>query len=222
MTCSRRGDCITYLKHHRANDLESLWIGPRKCSSWMHDWDFTPKLYIILEDSHRWLPLLSPTDRWALSPSELSNRSANSQVVVLDRIMITTKTSPATFKEAKPVVGGMAGDRFSFQAAHIAATLQVWLFNLMCLNWLALEVCSDDFVHFWGCNGGAELWHRRELLDGFANVPTFFLQPISSPLLHYLASIVAILDSVIERAVIRAVLSSGSRSVISSHPPILA
>jgi hypothetical protein len=38
----------------------------------------------------------------------------------------------------------------------------------------------------------------RELLDDFTNVPVFFLRAISSPLLHHLAGIGAILGSVIE------------------------
>ena len=38
----------------------------------------------------------------------------------------------------------------------------------------------------------------RELLDDFATIPVFFLKAISSPLLHHLAGIGAILGSVIE------------------------
>ena len=38
----------------------------------------------------------------------------------------------------------------------------------------------------------------RELLDDFAKIPLFFLKAISSPLLHHLAGIGAVLGSVIE------------------------
>jgi hypothetical protein len=60
-----------------------------------------------------------------LSPSDLFVRDAPSQFVVLDKVMSMHAELPARFKETRTVVSDMIEDRFSFQAANIAATLQV-------------------------------------------------------------------------------------------------
>jgi hypothetical protein len=102
------------------------------------------------------------------SPSDLFRRDTPHQSVILDKVMGMHEQLPA---------------RFSFQAANITATLQLVRMILF---------TSDETTVDQKCT------IARDLLDGFAKVPVFFLRAISSPLLHHLAGIGAILASVIE------------------------
>ena len=94
-------------------------------SSWLHGWNFTTELYRILEhamdDFHR----RRPQNIGPFSPSDLFVREAPSQSAVLAKVMSMHAELPDRFKETRTVVSDMIEDRFSFQAANIAATLQV-------------------------------------------------------------------------------------------------
>jgi hypothetical protein len=94
-------------------------------ASWLHGWNFTTELYRILEhamdDFHR----RRPQNIGPFSPSDLFVQHTPSQSVVLDKVMSMHAELPDRFKETRTVVSDMIGDRFSFQAANIAATLQV-------------------------------------------------------------------------------------------------
>jgi hypothetical protein len=108
------------------------------------------------------------------------------QNVVLEKVMEMHEQLPAQFKDTKLVPqngkGGLE-DKFSFQAANITATLQLVRMVLF---------TSDEATVDQKCA------IARDLLDSFSKVPVFFLKAISSPLLHHLAGIGAILGSVIE------------------------
>lgn len=96
-------------------------------SSWLHGWNFTTELYRILEhamdDFHR-RPShnLSP-----FTPSDLFNRDALPQSVILEKVMSMHAALPPQLKEARRVSTVASENMFSFQAANIAATLQVRL-----------------------------------------------------------------------------------------------
>ncbi|PMD44836.1 hypothetical protein L207DRAFT_541235 [Hyaloscypha variabilis F] len=151
--------------------------------SWLHGWNFTTELYRILEHAMDEFHRRRPQNIGPFSPSDLFHRSAPPQSVVLDKIFLMHENLPARFKETRGVVGEMTADRYSFQAANIAATLQ--------LARMVLFTAEDATVE-------QKCAIARELLDDFAKVPIFFLKAISSPLLHHLAGIGSILGSVIE------------------------
>lgn len=94
-------------------------------SSWLHGWNFTTELYRVLEhamdDFHR----RRPPNIGPFSPSDLFLREAPSRSAVLAKVMSMHAELPDRFKETRSVVSDMIEDRFSFQAANIAATLQV-------------------------------------------------------------------------------------------------
>ncbi len=76
-------------------------------------------------------------------------------------------------------------DRYDFQAANIAATLQLVRMMLFAVEGATIEMKYQI---------------AEELLEGFSKVPIAYLKAISSPLLHHLAGIGTILGSVFEEA----------------------
>ena len=66
-----------------------------------------------------------PQNVTPFSPSELFQQIAPPRSAVLDKIFLMHENLPARFKETRSVVGDTAEDIYSFQAANIAATLQV-------------------------------------------------------------------------------------------------
>lgn len=100
-------------------------------ASWLHGWNFTTELYRILEhamdDFHR----RRPQNIGPFSPSDLFVRDAPPQSVVLEKVMSMHAALPDGFKETRTAVSDMIEDRFSFQAANIAATLQVRQYKLL-------------------------------------------------------------------------------------------
>lgn len=94
-------------------------------SSWLHGWNFTTELYRILEHAMDEFHRRRPQSIGPFSPSDLFHQSTPSQSVVLERIILMHENLPARFKETRGVVGETTADRYSFQAANIAATLQV-------------------------------------------------------------------------------------------------
>ena len=94
-------------------------------SSWLHGWNFTTELYRILEHAMDEFHRRRPQNIGPFSPSDLFHRGAPAQSVVLEKIILMHQNLPARFKETRGVVGEITADRYSFQAANIAATLQV-------------------------------------------------------------------------------------------------
>ena len=135
-----------------------------------------------MDDFHR----RRPHTTGHFSPSDLFRHETPHQSVILEKVMEMHEQLPARFKETKLIPqngkGGLE-DKFSFQAANITATLQlVRMILFMSDNATVDQKCIV----------------ARELVGGFAKVPVFFLRAISSPLLHHLAGVGAILGSVIE------------------------
>jgi hypothetical protein len=177
---------------HPQNSLNSLnssydnQAGIVNPISWLHGWNFTTELYRILEHAMDDFHKRRPHTTNHFSPNDLFRRDTPHQSVILDKVMEMHERLPARFKETKLIPqngkGGLE-DKFGFQAANITATLQLVRMVLF---------TSDEATVDQKCT------IARDLLDGFAKVPVFFLRAISSPLLHHLAGIGAILASVIE------------------------
>jgi hypothetical protein len=158
----------------------SIYIDP---SSWLHGWNFTTEMYRILEHAMNDFHRRQHQTIGPFSPSELFSRDAPPQSVVLDRVTAMHAALPSEFKEARGDSAGTIDDIFNFQAANIAATLQ--------LVRMVLFTAEDATVE-------QKCAVTRELLDGFSNVPVRFLRAMSAPLLHHLAGIGSILGSMIE------------------------
>lgn len=152
-------------------------------SSWLHGWNFTTEMYRILEHAMNYFRRGRPETVGPFSPSNLFRRDAPPQSAVLDKVMSMHAELPSVFKEAREDTAGTIDDIFNFQAANIAATLQ--------LVRMVLFTAEDATVE-------QKCAVTRELLDGFSNIPVPFLRAISTPLLHHLAGIGSILSSVIE------------------------
>jgi hypothetical protein len=96
----------------------------RDQSSWLHGWNFTTDMYRVLEHAMDNFHSRRSQDTGPFRPSELFGQDAPPQPVVLDKVMSMHAQLPSRFKETRDVVSETE-DRFSFQAANIAATLQV-------------------------------------------------------------------------------------------------
>lgn len=151
---------------------------------WLHGLNFCTELYRILEhamdDFHRRRP-----NNNRFSPSDLFDREVPQPNVVLDKVMSMFEKLPLHFNETTFLAEtkGRIEDKFSFQAANIAATLQLVRMVLFTLKDATVaEKCAI----------------ARDLLESFNRIPIAFLRAISSPLLHHVAGIGAILGSAIE------------------------
>jgi hypothetical protein len=79
---------------------------------------------------------------------------------------------PPVFKTTQPLTGILEKDLFGFQAANIAASLQ--------LVRMVLFTTENSTVD-------QKCQIASEVINGFASVPVAYLRAISSPLLHHLA-----------------------------------
>jgi hypothetical protein len=120
-------------------------------SSWLHGWNFTTELYRILEHAMDEFHRRRPQNIGPFSPSDLFHQSAPPQSVVLDKIILMHENLPDRFKETRCVVGETTADRYSFQAANIAATLQVSPLSSNDERFLTELAGTDGSVHGRGC-----------------------------------------------------------------------
>ncbi|GMK60090.1 hypothetical protein CspeluHIS016_0903070 [Cutaneotrichosporon spelunceum] len=152
--------------------------------SYLVGWNFTTDLYRILEHA---LDQLRTKHLNADRPSDISNfystRSGPTPQQGLDFVAQLYAKLPEDFKGAKAMTGDMKEDRYGFQAADIVVTMQT-----VKMVMLGLEDANVE---------------RRcavagELLDALSNVPTAYIQAISSPIMHHLAGVGHLLGSVIQ------------------------
>jgi len=94
------------------------------------------------------------------SPSDLFQQSAPPQSVVLDKIFLMHENLPSRFKETRGVVGETTADRYSFQAANIAATLQVSLISSHLEQFLTEKVGTNGPFHSRRRHSRSEMRHR--------------------------------------------------------------
>ena len=93
--------------------------------SWLRGWNFTTDLYRILEHAidHLRLPRAAPQQSNIVQ--KIFGPSSVTQIAVLDQVMSMCMDLPQRFKETRPVCSNMVENLYSFQAANIAATVQV-------------------------------------------------------------------------------------------------
>ncbi|KAG9885913.1 hypothetical protein KCU94_g17430, partial [Aureobasidium melanogenum] len=91
---------------------------------------------------------------------------------------------PPIFKTTQPLTGRLEKDLFGFQAANIAASLQ--------LVRMVLFTTTENSTVDQKCQIASEV------INGFASVPVAYLRAISSPLFHHLAGIGSIMGSAFE------------------------
>ncbi|KAF2165643.1 hypothetical protein M409DRAFT_67036 [Zasmidium cellare ATCC 36951] len=142
--------------------------------SWLRGWNYVTDMYRILEyaasDLQRSRAAVMRTPRI----QALQSYHTPSQATVLDRITSMYGDLPDIFKVAAQPTHDPRRDLFSFQAANIAATVQ--LVRMVYFS-------SDDSTLQQKCQVASEV------LTGFAGMPTAYLRAISSPLFHHLAEI---------------------------------
>lgn len=180
------------LGFHGASEDSPPVIGPNpsrigapiQTKSWLCGWNFTTDLYRILEHA---------VNHYRASRIRLKKKNflhevfgvtdLATQASVLDAVMRMYANLPQCFKQTRPMTFNHTEDRYSFQAANIAATVQL----------LRMVLFSS---------GGATIEQRcqvaSEVVAAFALVPVAYLRAISSPLLHHLAGIGSILGFVLE------------------------
>ncbi|CAD0086507.1 unnamed protein product [Aureobasidium vineae] len=151
--------------------------------SWVKGWNFVTDLYRILEHAvDRLGHLRNPVKR---TPSVLGDIDQGSpqQTSVLTNIMNLYEQLPPVFKATQPLTGRLERDLFGFQAANIAASLQ--------LVRMVLFTTENSTVD-------QKCQVASEVINGFASVPVAYLRAISSPLLHHLAGIGSTMGSAFE------------------------
>ncbi|BEI87113.1 hypothetical protein CcaverHIS002_0704590 [Cutaneotrichosporon cavernicola] len=152
--------------------------------SYLVGWNFTTDLYRILEHS---LDQLRAKHLNANGTSDITNffstRSGSTQQEGLDLVAQLYAKLPEDFKGAKAMTGDMKEDRYGFQAADIMVTMQTVKMVMLGLEDATVERrCAV----------------AGELLDALSNVPTAYIQAISSPIMHHLAGVGHLLGSVIQ------------------------
>lgn len=143
-------------------------------SSWLKGWNFVTDLYRILEHILHLLGNHHPkSDRTPALCLPICDGS-HSKAGLLDHVMARYNQLPAIFKSTRPIAQKLSDDLFSFQAANIAATVQLVRMVLFTIE---------------GSTVDQQCQVASEVLEVFANVPEAYLRAISSPLLHHLAGI---------------------------------
>ncbi|KAK4552050.1 hypothetical protein LTR86_010727 [Recurvomyces mirabilis] len=173
---------------------------------WLQGWNFVTDLYRILEHAVDNLRRLRTPVRRTPVVQALFEDNMVSQFAVLDQIMAMYDELPDIFKTTKQPTANLNENLFSFQAANIAATIQL-----------------VRMVYF--ANSHSTLEQKclvaGEVIAGFASVPVAYLRAISSPLLHHLAEIGSILGAAFEDGMTRATYHS-VRSVLLDLAKLLA
>lgn len=159
--------------------------------SWLVGWNFVTDLYRILEHVLRYLH--PPRDRAPALHLPACNGCHNT-TALLEHVMARYHALPPVFKTTSELTYQLSEDLFSFQAANIAATVQLVRMVLFTAEGSSVEQKCQI---------------AGEVISAFAQVPTAYLRAISAPLLHHLSGIGMILGSTF-----REKLSEGSYSSI--------
>lgn len=158
-------------------------VHSQKCPSWIKGWNFITDLYRILEHTVNRLGHLRNPIRRMPSVQAHVEQGNHPQPSVLNNIMTIYEQLPPVFKATHPLTGNLQSDLFGFQAANIAASLQLVRMVLFTTeNSTVIQKCQI----------------ASEVINGFARVPVAYLRAISAPFFHHLAGIGSILGSVFE------------------------
>lgn len=146
--------------------------------SWLYGWNFITDLYRLLEHV---LHHLRPTPQRPVTRFHVSD-SWQAATSLLEQVTDMYNGLPAIFKSTRPPTNDVSEDLYSFQAANIAATVQLVRMVLFTIKRSSVEEKCKV---------------ASEVIAVFANVPVAYLRAISSPLLHHLAGIGILLGSTI-------------------------
>lgn len=151
---------------------------PADRPSWLEGWNFVTDLYRLLEHVlHRLRP---KSQRTPVICFDISKDSHGLDTSLLERVTAMYDRLPAIFKSARLPTNNMSKDLYSFQAANIAATVQLLRMVLFTIKGSSVE----DKCQI-----------ASEVIRVFSNIPMAYLRAISSPLLHHLAGIGVLLGS---------------------------
>ena len=153
-------------------------------SSWLCGWNFITDLYRVLEHVISYFrDRRSRARKRSFLHDIFKDESIVSKTSVLDSVMSMYINLPQRFKDTPPVSYDVRQDRFGFQAANITATIQLLRMVLFTAAGASIEERCQI---------------ANEVIGAFIAVPVAYLQAISSPLMHHLGGIGAILGSVFE------------------------
>ncbi|KAI6833406.1 hypothetical protein KC332_g1583 [Hortaea werneckii] len=148
--------------------------------TWFKGWNFVTDLYRILEHTlYSLRQLRSNGKRTPAMPVTFFDCPV-SQNAVLDHVMAMYEELPAIFKSTQPITNDPRDTLFGFQAANIAATMQL----------VRMVLFTTE-----GSDVEQKCQIAGDLITAFRSIPVEYLQAISSPLLHHLTGIGVILGS---------------------------
>jgi len=104
------------------NNLGSI-SGP---VNWLRGWNFVIDLYRVLEHALDGFRKRSPDTDHTKFVADVWKMELPRQSAVLDAMMHKYDSLPMRFRQTLPISMNQKEDLFSFQAANIAATMQVW------------------------------------------------------------------------------------------------
>jgi hypothetical protein len=152
--------------------------------SWLTGWNFVTTLYRILEHAvDRLGQLRNPVQRTPSIPGYIEPGSPR-QMSCLTNIMTLYEQLPPVFKTTQPLTGKLEKDLFGFQAANIAASLQL-------VRMVVITTTENSTVD-------QKCQIASEVISGFASVPVAYLRAISSPMFHHLGGIGGVMASAFE------------------------
>ncbi|KAK2600150.1 hypothetical protein QQS21_005095 [Conoideocrella luteorostrata] len=150
---------------------------------WLSGWNFITDIYRILEHALTRLREFRRNSLYPMSRDIFDDQmSTTTEASVGERVLQKYHNLPVCYKETPVMTFEPEKDRYAFQAANITGSLQ-----LLRMVLLAAGGASID----------ARCVVAREVMDAFMSVPLSYLLAISTPLLHHLGGIGAILGSVI-------------------------
>ncbi|RMY63963.1 hypothetical protein D0863_10169 [Hortaea werneckii] len=148
--------------------------------TWLKGWNFVTDLYRILEHTlYSLRQLRSNGNRTPAMPVTFFDCPV-SQNAVLDHVMAMYEELPPIFKSTQPITSDSRTTLFGFQAANIAATVQL----------VRMVLFTTE-----GSDVEQKCQIAGDLIRAFRSIPVEYLQAISSPLLHHLTGIGVILGS---------------------------
>lgn len=101
------------------------WENGHSTASWLQGWNFAIDLYRVLEHALDAFRKRSPDSDHTKLVADVWRMKLPLQSEVLDNIMHKYENLPVRFRQTLPVSFNQKEDLFSFQAANIAATIQV-------------------------------------------------------------------------------------------------
>ncbi|KAK3175771.1 hypothetical protein K4F52_010011 [Lecanicillium sp. MT-2017a] len=149
---------------------------------WLSGWNFITDLYRVLEHAlTRFRGHNSPARRYSFLDGIFSGESNIAETSIGDSVLQMYFDLPQCFKETPDMTFDTKRDRFGFQAANITGSLQLVRIVLLASGGAAID---------------ARCQIAREVVDAFMSIPATYLLAISTPLLHHLGGIGAVLGSV--------------------------